>query len=141
MDPRDFLEFAKNTLNNKKPASFRTAISRAYYSSYNVGSENLSSLGFTIPKTAKGHETVRQFLHNCGEVQLEKASTRLNNLRTIRNTSDYNMGSTRVETEIEALAAIRDAEKIISDLDQCFNGNNRESIKRSIEDYLSKTNQ
>ena len=58
MDPREFHRLAQRLASQGSPAECRTAVSRAYYSTFNVGAEMLRGLGFRIRKGAAAHGEV-----------------------------------------------------------------------------------
>lgn len=55
MNPRDFHRLAARLMTDFSPAAARTAISRAYYASYNVAVETLTEMGFRVSRGPAGH--------------------------------------------------------------------------------------
>ena len=75
MNPRDFLDTAKDLLAKDGPANCRSVFNRSYYAAYNVGVNLLEDSGITITKNAKGHGQVRNYLGNCGIKEIEEAES------------------------------------------------------------------
>jgi len=122
MDARDFLALAQSLLTTEKtPRGFRTIIGRAYYASFNVAAEFLRRLGFDLPETGDAHVRTYRYLNNCKVREFEIVATKLNDLRTARNTSDYSLGDLSVEKEPVAILWAEAAKEIIQRIDSCSN--------------------
>ena len=67
MDPREFQTLASTLVNGKTPAEIRTAISRAYYATHNVGVDFYRGWGLEYLKMLAGHREVWNRLSNSGE--------------------------------------------------------------------------
>ena len=67
MNGREFLVAAKGLLLTATEATDRSAVSRAYYAAFHVGRRLLEDLGFTVPRTERGHAHVWLRLPNCGQ--------------------------------------------------------------------------
>lgn len=138
MDPRKFQNLAETLVKAESPAETRTAISRAYYSVYNVGVETLKGMGFKIPEGPGGHGDVEHKLSNCGNVIVERVGTQLADLRSRRIQADYRLDRREVEISKTALLLVRQASRMIKVLDECCAGPDRNGIIKGIRKYLDK---
>ena len=119
MDPKDFVELAEQLVVARMAAAgqFRTAIGRAYYGTFNFGSQVLDQLGFPPTENAQGrNQTVRLFQQS-GDPTLEAAAGLLSDLHTLRLKADYQLKRTDVEKMKVAQAAVESADSIFDDLD------------------------
>jgi len=94
-------------------AAYRCVISRAYYAAFCHARDFAAShLGFVITKKAIDHENLRKhlFKHGMGTI-----STKLDQLRKLRNNSDYDNPSP-TPTEGIAIQAMNDADILIKKL-------------------------
>src|SRR6266851_2541669 len=100
MNPRAFLELAKNLLaNEKNPQGFRSTISRAYYAAFNVAAEFLNGIECKVQEDANGHKQAYYRLNNSADSDLAEIANNLNDLRAERNVADYKLGKPQVEQE------------------------------------------
>ena len=67
MDPRAFHTLAQRLSPGPAAADCRTAVSRAYYATFNVGAEILRGLGFRVRKGAAAHGEIYHCLSNGGD--------------------------------------------------------------------------
>lgn len=123
MAPDDFYWFADWLLTNcTTPAGYRTVISRAYYAAFLKGRAFLLEAGIVFPRTvskADQHKLVPDLLDWSGDADMEGAAAMLRNLREQRNTADYDMDDSAVETQGEARLRFGDAGTIIGRLNTC----------------------
>ena len=138
MNPREFQNLASTLVNGKTPAEIRTAISRAYYSTHNVGVDFLSGLGFRIPKNASGHRDVWNRLSNSGDSEIMKVGSQLSNLYAMRIHADYRLNRTDVENQKTAQGLVEQANRMIKILDENFSGPKRTEITKAIQDWERK---
>lgn len=98
MEGREFLNTASRLCRSSSEADRRTSVSRAYFAVFNQIKTELIKKGIKIDGTAKGHEQLYRFLNSCGINPIQRIAVTLDNLRTIRNEADYDLGtSTFVE--------------------------------------------
>jgi len=141
MDPRHFQQLASELVNGSSVAHMRTAISRAYYASYNVSVEILKNMGFSISEGPSGHGQIQRYLNNCGNQNVNKIGSQIMDLHSRRIDADYRLNKTSVENPKTAKALVKQAEKMIDALDtHCF-GSERISIIEAIKSYKESTNQ
>ena len=138
MDPRDFQKLAAKLATGNNPSEIRTAISRAYYSVFNVGVELLRGIGLEVSKGPGGHGDVEHRLSNSANIDVEKVGSQLSDLRNRRNWADYRLDKTRLETQKNAQALVQQAHNMIQTLDRCFTSTHREEINSEIREYLKQ---
>ena len=138
MDPREFQTLASILVNGKTPAEIRTAISRAYYATHNVGAEILSRGGFRISEGPGGHGDVWNRLSNSGDTEVMKVGSQLSNLYAMRIHADYRLYRTDVENQKTAQGLVEQAKRMIKILDEIFSGSKRAQIIRAIQDWEQK---
>jgi len=136
MDPKDFLQIAKNLLKSDKPANCRTAFNRSYYAAYNVGVYLLEEAGIRIRKSYAGHRELNDYLGNCGIKMLEQAQSKLVNLGSQRIKADYRMDDSRVEKINNAQKAIKTSENIIQAFDSYASNSGKKKIAEGVKKYL-----
>jgi uncharacterized protein (UPF0332 family) len=120
MDPRAFRDLATQLVVSKgaNAASFRTAISRAYYASFHVASQTIENLGFPPPKGANAHKQVAQLLQESGENELQSLGGMLGDLHTTRLLADYRLDRSDVETRRSGQSAVETCIQIVDGLEQ-----------------------
>lgn len=138
MNPREFQELAKKLANGDSPAEFRTAVSRAYYSVFNVGAELMKGMGFPIPESPSGHGELEYRLSNSKHIDVEKVGSQLADLRSRRIHADYRLERKEVETRKNAQAVVQQASGMIIVLDRCCTGPDRPKVVEGIREYLGK---
>jgi len=78
MNGRDFLSLAVQLSADSTEASWRTAVSRAYYAVFHVARDLLAGLGFTVPYGDRAHTYLWLRLENCGDPNVESAGAGFN---------------------------------------------------------------
>ena len=91
MDAREFLTLAQQLSVARTEASWRSAVSRAYYAVFHVAKRLLEDLGFAVPRADRAHAYLWLRPANCGDAQVEQAGSELNELRRDRNWADYDI--------------------------------------------------
>jgi hypothetical protein len=138
MNPREFQRLASELVTGKTPAEIRTAISRAYYATHNVGAEILSRVGFRISEGPGGHGDVWNRLSNSGDSEITKVGSQLSNLYAMRIHADYRLNRTDVENQKTAQGLVEQANRMIKILDENFSGPKRTEITKAIQDWEQK---
>jgi len=136
MNPRDFLQIAKDLLKIDEPAKCRTAFNRSYYAAYNVGVYLLEEAGIRISKSYSGHHELNDRLGNCGIKMLEEAQSKLANLGSQRIKADYRMNDSRVEKINNAQKVIKTSENIIQVFDSYASNSGKKKIEEGVKKYL-----
>ncbi len=140
MDPRNFLQVAKDLLKKDTPANCRSVFNRSYYSAYNVCVDLLKGVGIKVSESSAGHGQVNNYLGNCGIRVIEEAQSKLANLMSERIKADYKMNITTVEKNTNAQKATITAENIINTLDSYIESSGVEIFKEGVEAYIKKIN-
>lgn len=138
MDPREFQTLASILVNGTTPAEIRTAISRAYYATHNVGAEILSRGGFRISEGPSGHGDVWNRLSNSGDIEVMKVGSQLSNLYTMRIHADYRLDKKDAENQKTAQGLVQQAKRMIKILDENFSGSKGAQITKAIQDWEQK---
>jgi uncharacterized protein (UPF0332 family) len=112
---REFLNTARHLAGRGNEADSRSAVSRAYYAVFHVVRDLLSALRFQTPRADRAHKYLYYRLNNCGEPSVENAAVLLDNLRSLRNHADYDLG--RPLAADAAANAMADAALILQVLD------------------------
>jgi len=134
MDPLQFLDLARELARPQLPeASYRSAISRAYYAAHNFLADRVEKLGYKLPKAAAKHEKLCVLLKYCNEKPAMDAGSALDDLRSERNAADYDMDRLGFDAN-KAQFLISKAAKAIDD----FKKANPLKVKQGIQDYLVK---
>ena len=107
-----FLETAESLLSDDHEADWRSAVSRAYYSSFLVARELVEIITRQQLANFDTHKRVRESLKSSGTPQGITLSKKLRTLHDQRKTSDYDLGA--VVDYDDAEYALGQAEAIIS---------------------------
>ena len=92
MEAKAFLELAEDlSKKTRNEAALRTCVSRSYYGLYNFLAQFVDQYIEPLSKTAKDHEIVYRYLHNCEVDDVEDIADNLDDLREERNDADYNL--------------------------------------------------
>ena len=138
MDPRDYLQIARNILQVDKPANCRTAFNRAYYAAYNVGFVYLEDAGIHIKKGPGGHGKLREYFQNCGMQDLKEVYQKLSNLHGNRIDADYYLKKKKVEKIDNAKMALEQADSIIKTTDLYSSEAKRKIVVKGINRHKQK---
>jgi uncharacterized protein (UPF0332 family) len=91
MTPRHFLELAVTLGSQTQEASWRSAVSRAYYAAFHATSAFFRQMRFQVPLDASAHRYLCYRLQNAGQSLWERAGQRLEHLRLERTFADYDL--------------------------------------------------
>lgn len=118
MSPFEFLRLAERLLQNEKnPAGFRTAISRAYYAAFLTALSLLEEMGVVLGDLEeKKHKNIPMILKATGDDEIVKSGDKLDVLRSERNDADYKMKEKWPEEEGDAEARVLTAKGIMAAL-------------------------
>lgn len=86
IDWNDYFALAKSLQSTPTEASLRSAISRAYYALFNLAHKVVEGRGHEFPKYSNKHEAVYYYFSLNNEPSI---ASKLESLRKLRNTSDY----------------------------------------------------
>ncbi len=140
MDGRNFISLAGKLAAAPAgdEATYRTAVSRAYYGAFHVARSFLVELGFEPVENANVHAFVRQYLNGSGHPEACVAATHLRRLPAARNRADYQLNDPDVGSRGFAMVSVERAHRVVSGIENCRADNVRESIREAIIKYEQK---
>jgi len=94
MSGRDFLAIAEKFRSSPNEAERRTSIGRSYYALYNLVIGTLKDEGVVFHQTGDDHRHLISYLSKVNHPVTGRIGQALNDLRTQRNTADYEMTAT-----------------------------------------------
>lgn len=141
MVPKDFIQLARELyrrFNNE--AAFRSAISRSYYGLYNLMNRFLVNNNITLPNTAVAHELTYRYLHNCGDLNIQKLAKVLDDLHDDRNKADYHLELAQYNDSQCAVMAYLKANTAYDDFERLTSkSSNQKKIINGVIAYKNKT--
>jgi len=137
MDGSDFIALAGRlaAAPQANEATYRTAVSRAYYGAFHLARSFLTELGFQPVGNANVHAFVQRYLNGSGYTEACLAALQLTHLQSGRNRADYDLDDSEVGLRQYAMVSVERAHRVASALDICRGGEARESIRQAIADY------
>jgi uncharacterized protein (UPF0332 family) len=108
MDPRAFNRVAIDIVVRRPPTgptAYRSAISRAYHAAFNVAADVLAGIGRSPGSGDGSHKKVVIYLQQSGDAGLDDAGKSIDQMRTMRNYTDYDMKNLDVEEISNARSA------------------------------------
>ncbi len=136
MDPRQFLEVARELAVDDSAAHNRTALSRGYYAVYNVACDMFSALGFDIERGYAGHEAIQSRLRQSGVDPLIHVGAQLYRLQAVRVRADYWMHDPFPERRATVARWLARAEQMIGALDTVMaQPAVRERVRRAVQTW------
>jgi uncharacterized protein (UPF0332 family) len=138
MEGKEFFIVAQKLVQMRSEAAIRTAVSRAYYSTFITGRKLLIELGFSLPIDASVHEQVYRLLHNAGIPDIKDIAASLKNLRIRGVQADYDMDIPDFQSHIECEFLIAHAKLMIAQLESCYQQPFRNQLKDGIQTYEQK---
>ena len=116
-------------------ATYRTAVSRAYYGAFHVARSFLEELGFQPVRNANVHGFVAQYLIASQQTDARVAAVELGDLQAARNRADYDLKNVRAASRDFAMTCVEQAHRIVAALDVCRRDDARDSIRQAIAEY------
>lgn len=116
MNPADFLPVAERYQNSPIEAERRTSIGRSYYGVFKVLVGKLSTKGVGFHESQDDHRLLAKYFKSSGNSSGYKIGQKLENLRKLRNDSDYKM-SIVISAENSRLAYLL-AKQMLDTFDQ-----------------------
>ena len=140
MEPKAFLDLADDLKNKSdSEAALRTSVSRSYYALHNLLSQFIKDSGFFLPKTAKRHDLVCRWLHNCGVTCVSLIAKQLDELRDDRNDADYDLEVDKFQESNVAVLLFIKARSAYNDFhEHVRSSGNRKKIVEGICEYQKK---
>ncbi|HET6882025.1 MAG TPA: HEPN domain-containing protein [Pirellulales bacterium] len=119
-------------------ASYRSAVSRAYYGAFHLASSFLSELGFKVPKGANAHGWIPQALVGSGCDDAMDAGRLLQDLHAERITADYRWDNRATGNQRDAKTSVETADQVRSLLVASAAQGARGIVKAGVAEYLRK---
>ena len=137
MEPKAFLDLAqKLSKEEKDEASLRSSVSRAYYALFNSMAKFVRENVEKLSRTAKDHDTIYKYFHNCGMSNLAEIATSLSDLRNERNDSDYDLELDKFKNPNNVVLLFAKAKIAFNSFEKITNNqNNRAQIISGIREY------
>jgi uncharacterized protein (UPF0332 family) len=137
MDGHDFITLAGKLAASPAAdeATYRTAVSRAYYGAFHVARFFLVELGFEPVRNMNVHGFVRHYLNGSAHSDACFAASHLSRLQAARNRADYHLDDLHVGSQRNAMVCVERAHGIVSALESCRADEARESIRQAIAEY------
>ena len=129
---------AADLIKKSGAAEIRTAVSRAYYATHNVGTEILTRMGFEIQEGPGGHGDVWRRFSNSGDNELMRVGSQLRELHTRRIHADYRLERKEIEDQKTGQTLVEQAKRMIQILDGCSSEPRRTLVTRAIQEYERK---
>lgn len=122
-------------------AALRTCVSRSYFGLFNFLRQFLMQNEVRVCKTPQAHTEVYRCLYNCGVDEVQRVASHLNDLRSQRNSADYDIeGKKFGDPNTAALAFLKAQKAYQSFKDIISRGTNRRRITQGVQEYKRKTN-
>ena len=140
MEAADFISLAGKltAAANAGEATYRTAVSRAYYGAFHVALSFLAELGFSAPRTANVHAFVQHHLNASEQPAARTAASLLSDLHAARNRADYQLGNPAVESQSFAKLCVETAHAVRSAVSECRQPPTREQVRAGITAYVQR---
>lgn len=134
----DYIQFAGRLAarRNADEATYRSAVSRAYYGAFHLADALLSSLGFNVPKGASAHGWIPQALISSGCQEAADAGHLLQDLHAERITADYRWEKRATGSQHDAKASVETAHELQALLDVCGREPMQSQFKHGVKSYL-----
>lgn len=135
-----FLDLASTLLQqNECEASLRTSVGRSYFALHNFLATFCDDNGLPLPKNAEKHGQIVRWLQNCGVSEVLEISRRLGTLRANRNDADYDMRTSKFNSQQLAELNYKMA-KMAYDEFKSFadESRNRDKLRDAIMQYEAK---
>ena len=141
MIPKDFIQLAHKLLQNfSSEAAFRSVISRSYYGLYNLMSGFLKNNNIPLPDTAKAQYLTFEYLHDCGDKNVQKLAKILDDLHDERNKADYHLELTQYSDPNLAQMAYLKANTAYNKFEELTRkSNDRKKVVKGVIAHKNKT--
>lgn len=119
-------------------ASYRSAVSRAYYGAFHLAGAFLSELGLSIPKGAVAHGWVPQAFIGSAQQDAVEVGRLSQDLHAERIIADYRWERRATGNQVDAKTSVNTARAIGTLLAACAEPEQKSAIKSAISSYLQK---
>lgn len=140
MDPREFLDLAR-ALYEDSPgeAAFRTSVGRSYYALHNLIVMFLEKNEMHMGRAGAKHKTAVLMLQEAGIPEISEVATELSDLLVERNMADYELKSTRFQSQKKVKLLHMKAEGAYSQfLLHTKSERGKKKLMQGIRDYKKK---
>jgi len=136
----DYISLAANLAAKRGAgeASYRSAVSRAYYGAFHLARKFLSDLGLGVPQGAGSHGWIPQVLIGCGCQEAADAGRLLQDLHAERIVADYRWEKPATGNQNDAKTSVETAHEIGALLVACTAPPRKSIIKTGVASYLRK---
>jgi uncharacterized protein (UPF0332 family) len=144
MRPKLFLDLARSLVeisptDQQAAPSYRTAISRSYYSAYHAAVDFLNIMDFEITEPSRGHDSVKQVFNFCGDPTARFIRGLLATLHTQRRHADYHLNDLSIEDSRTAEAPCEQADEVFTKIETCRSSTTQfEAMREKIKDWVGK---
>lgn len=140
MNADDFLSLAGKLAasTDAGEATYRSAVSRAYYGAFHLAKSLLGELGHSAPRTANVHVFVQHHLNGSGQPSACMAASLLSDLHAARNQADYQLDNDSAGTQAVAKLSVETAHEIRSALVNCAETQAREQVVAGLAAYAQR---
>ncbi|MEX2317988.1 MAG: HEPN domain-containing protein [Pirellulales bacterium] len=121
-------------------ATYRTAVSRAYYGAFHVAHGFLHELGLRPPANANVHGFVQHYLNGSKHGDACRAASLLSHLHAARIRADYRLDGPQFSSQQDAMLIVEQAALVVSALNNCRSEGAWGSIRHAIAEYEQKIN-
>jgi uncharacterized protein (UPF0332 family) len=137
MNAQDFIALAGKLAATRvaDEASYRTAVSRAYYGAFHAARSLLVELGFEPVGNVNVHGFVRHYLNGSGHPDACLVASALRRLQSARYRADYSLDDRHVGSQRMAIVSVERAHEVVSALDRCRTTGSIDSIRQAIAEY------
>jgi hypothetical protein len=141
MDPKGFLDFARELKNRNDEAALRSCVSRSYFALFNSMANFVEEHVGQLTHSAADHEKVVYYFNNCQVADVPELAIDLNSLRVDRNCSDYRLDDSRFSDKNTVTLLYKRAEIAYNNFVKIVSSSGRrKQIVQQIKEYKSKTN-
>lgn len=135
----DFIDLAgRLAASEAGQATYRTAVSRAYYGVFHLARTLVHDFGFVIPTTANVHVYIQRLLNGSSHTAAQRLASVLGDLHTARNKADYRLDRDRYGTKAFARLNVERAHEARTALSECQQEDIRSLIEQGIREYMRR---
>jgi uncharacterized protein (UPF0332 family) len=135
----DFLFAAEQLLKIPNEATWRSAVSRAYYAVFHCAVEFLSGLGFPASRGPQAHGELQFGINNSGVAEFQKLYQMIHRLYDRRRLADYELQNDEFQSQATAALWVASAQQAIAMIADCKKSKTLSAqIRQGIRAYENK---
>jgi uncharacterized protein (UPF0332 family) len=139
MRGEDFLFAAEQLLRIPNEATYRSAVSRAYYAIFHCAVEFLSELGFPASRGPQAHGELQFRVNNCGVAEFQQLYGMIHQLYGRRRLADYELKNAEFQSRPTAALWVASAKQAIAIVMDCKKSKALcTQIRQGIREYEEK---